>query len=262
MTGLVLLVLAAAVAFLSQQILRLRSDLSAEIQASRETLALVAKQEAGIRSLLGEVAGTLGAVPHAANALAAPQSFTLLEHSLRALIDEMGVTRKKISGVFEQIQGDLAATVKHHEASVEALNSGGDVFVKNLTAATSLLASVSEGLQQTTRVSLDLHEALRTNAVSFDMVQELIVALTQLLPQFRDTTQGFSRLLGMAEERNMFSEKTFLRFEESLTRLSRSAEDFSAVARTLTSSLDAGAVQIDVTEADLTPASGADAVRA
>jgi hypothetical protein len=251
MTAFILLLLLGGMVFVAHQVFHLRQQLSADRHASSATLAKVAQQEAAIRGLLSELAGTLGAIPHAANALAAPKSFSLLEQSLAGVRDEIARSRTAMESVSAQVRDDLATATQMYGDTVEVLNTRGDTFIKDVAVATTLLVQAAERLRETTEASRELHQALRSNAVNFDMVQELIAAMSQTIPQYRDTAQGFSRLLAMAEERNLFSAQTFSRFEESVARLSRSAQDFSAVARTLSASFDASLVQIEVSEEDL-----------
>lgn len=235
--GFLMLLLVATVAGLLVQVSRLRAE---STDTRNKVLAEVARATADgakTRGLLAEITQSVGAVPSMAG-LASPDPASVLAAGLKEVADQFLEAREGVSRSALAVCEALQTATDAHLDAVEEFENRGARVVMGIERASGTMAGVAAELHDTTAASTELHEALRSNAVSFQMVQELIRLMDGLMPQVSASSQGLARLIERVEEKNLFSERVFVDFEGAMKQLSDAAVDLAALSRTFASQLD------------------------
>ncbi|HEU4560722.1 MAG TPA: hypothetical protein VFS20_22910 [Longimicrobium sp.] len=233
-----MLLLLAAVVGLIVQVSRLRAESAETTKKMFAEVARATADGAKLRSLLADVSQSLGAVPAAAASLASPDPVPALTRGLREVADQFLVAREEVNRSALSVCTALQTATDAHLEAVGEFEIRGERVATGIERASGTLASVAAELRDTTNASAELHEALRSNAVSFQMVQELIGRMNDLMPQVSASSQSLAQLIERVEEKNLFGERVFVDFEGALKQLSDAVVDLAALSRTFASQLD------------------------
>jgi len=230
--------LLAAVVGLLVQVGRLRAESAETTKKVLAEAGRAAAEGTRIQRLLAEVSQSLAAVPAVASGLSASDPVPALTRGLKEVADQFLESREEVNRSALAVSGALQAATDAHLAAVEEFEQRGARVASGIERASGTLASVAAELRETTQASAELHEALRSNAVSFEMVQELIRRMDELMPQVSASSQSLVQLIGRVEEKNLFGERVFVEFEGALKQLSDAVVDLAALSRTFASRLD------------------------
>lgn len=227
--GTLMFLLLAAVVGLIVQVGRLRAE-SAE--TTKKVLAEVSRVRADgarVQGYLLEVSQSLGPSSDPVPALAG---------ALKEVADQFLAARAEADHSALAVCDALQTATDAHLRAVQEFEHRGARVVAGIERASGAMTSVSVELRDTTTASAELHEALRANAVSFQMVQELIGRLDDLMPQVSASSQSLVQLIERVEEKNLFGERVFVDFERALKQLSDAVVDLAALSRTFAIQLD------------------------
>jgi len=236
--GLLVFLLLAAVVGLIVQVSRLRAE---NTEATNKVLAEVGRFAADgtqIRRLLEDASKSLGTLPALAASLAPSDPVPALARGLKAVADQFLEAREEVNRSALAVCDALQTSTDAHRKAAEEFETRGGRVAHGIERASGTMARVAAGLRETTEASAELHEALRSNAVSFQLVQELIRRLDDLMPQVSASSRSLTQLIERVEEKNLFGERVFADFEGALKQLSDAVVDLAALSRTFASRLD------------------------
>jgi methyl-accepting chemotaxis protein len=236
--GLLMFFLLAAVVGLLVQAGRLRAESAETTKKVLAEVGRVSAEGTRIHRLLADVSQSLGAVPTVAAGLSASDPVPALTRGLKEVADQFRESREEANRSALAVCEALQTATDAHLEAVEEFEHRGARVAAGIERASGTLTGVAAELRETTQASAELHEALRANAVSFEMVQELIRRMDELMPQVSASSQSLVQLIGRVEEKNLFGERVFIDFEGALKQLSDAVVDLAALSRTFASQLD------------------------
>jgi chromosome segregation ATPase len=236
--GLLMFLLFSALVGLIVQVSRLRTESTATTKKMLVEFGKVTADGTRIRGLLAEASQALSAMPTVAASLSSADLVPALTRGLAEVADQFVEAREEVNRSAMAVCNALQTATDAHLTAAEEFENRGARVVSGIEHASDTMASVAAELRETTKASVELHEALRSNAVSFQMVQELIQRMDDLMPQVSASSQSLARLIERVEEKNLFGERVFADFESSLTQLSDAVVDLAALSRTFASQLD------------------------
>lgn len=236
--GFLIFLLLAAVVGLIVQVIQLRAETQETTKKVLAEVGRVSTDGSKIRGHLGEVSQSLKAIPEVAASLSSADPVPALTRGLKEVADQFLHAREEVNRSALAVCSTLQTATDSHLEAVEEFEDRGTRVVTSLEAASGTMASVAAELRQTTEASAELHEALRSNAVSFQMVQDLIRRMDNLMPQVSASSQSLALLIERVEEKNLFGERVFTDFEAALKQLSDAVVDLAALSGTFAGQLD------------------------